>query len=102
MKLSKRFIKNAIYYINKIIDRAERGVFLVSDDESISTSELIDIISRKKNINFKLPFLSLILKVLISNTYIKLYGDLVVDNSETLTNVDCETLYSTKQGLVSI
>ena len=96
------FIENLMFYLNKIIERAERGVFLVSDDESISTSELIDIISKKKNINFKLPFLGLILMAIKPNMYTKLYGNLVIDNSDTLIKFDCKTPFSTKQGLASI
>ena len=96
------FIKNLMFYLNKIIERSERGVFLVSDDESISTSELIDIISKKKNINLKIPFLNLILMAIKPNMYTKLYGDLVIDNSDTLIKLDCKTPFSTKQGLASI
>ena len=87
------FIKNLIFYLNKIIERSERGVFLVSDDESISTSELIDIISKKKNINLKITFLNLILMAIKPKMYTKLYGDLVIDNSDTLIKLIVKPLF---------
>ena len=36
------------------------------------------------------------------NMYTKLYGNLVIDNSDTLIKFDCKTPFSTKQGLASI
>jgi len=99
------FLENLLFCIDQIILTSKKGFFLVSDNESISTSELIDMISislNKKNINFKIPFFELILKTISPNLHIKLYGSLVIDNSDTLDKLCCKLPFTVGQGITNM
>lgn len=79
-------INNLTSVLKHIIINEIEGEYLVSDDEPISTSDLILNLSKsigRKIYLFKVPFLEILLKLLKPGLYQKLFTDLVVDNSES-------------------
>lgn len=80
------YIGNLCYGINKIIERQLGGVFLISDDDYISTTGLIKLIdrnNRNRKCLIKIPLLKRILQIFKPNIYEKLYSDLIVDSKES-------------------
>ncbi|WP_375239824.1 NAD-dependent epimerase/dehydratase family protein [Aurantibacter sp.] len=80
------YIGNLCYGINKIIERQLGGVFLISDDNYISTTGLIKLIDRNnRNRKFliKIPLLKWFLQIFKPNIYEKLYSDLIVNSKES-------------------
>lgn len=85
-KRSIVFVGNVCHYIFQIIKLRERGIFIANEDESFSTSELINQISKalgKNIILFSIPLFNQILKILKPKYYQRLFENLEVDNSLT-------------------
>ncbi len=81
------YIGNLCFFIDAIIERQKGGVFLVSDDEPLSTTRLIELIAEnlhKKVYLVRVPFFESLLKFLKPSFYKRLYGSLEVDNKDTL------------------
>ncbi len=101
-KRSFVYIENLIYLINKAIERKQSGIFLASDDEPLSTTELIGLIAKyqqKKVWLFSIPLFQGILKTLKPSLYKKLYGSMEVDNRWTKEVLDFKNKISTKEGI---
>lgn len=99
------YIENLCFSLKKIIENSTVGTFLISDDQSISTSDLIKslVVNSKKNrFVFKVPFLSEILKSAAPSMYRKLFTNLVVDNSDSKSINGYENPYTLKEGLQRI
>jgi nucleoside-diphosphate-sugar epimerase len=85
-KRSIVFVGNVCHYIFQIIKLRERGIFIANEDESFSTSELINQISKalgKNIILFSIPLFNQILKIVKPKYYQRLFENLEVDNSLT-------------------
>lgn len=85
-KRSMVFVGNVCQYIFQIIKLKERGIFIANEDESLSTSELINQISTalgKNVILFSIPFSKQLLKILKPKYYQRLFGNFEVDNTLT-------------------
>jgi len=85
-KRSIVFVGNVCQYIFQIMQLKERGIFIANEDESFSTSELINQISKalgKNIILFSIPLFNQLLKILKPNYYQRLFENLEVDNSLT-------------------
>lgn len=97
------FVENLVAYIDRIIEKRESGVFIAMDKDSLSTSELLRLISkylRKKVILIKVPEIFLkIGNVFFPQILSRLYGSLEFDNSKTLKLLDFKTPYSTEEGI---
>jgi len=79
-------IQNLCYMIDEIIAQRQNGIFLVSDDEPLSTSRLIELIAKnldKKVYLIKIPFFESLLKIVKPSFHKRLYGSLEVDNTLT-------------------
>lgn len=86
------FIENLCSFIDAVIElhlkhgtRACR-VFLASDDESLSTTRLIELIAHKlekKIFLFQIPFFEIFLKRLKPSVYQRLYKSLEIDNTRS-------------------
>ncbi|MCF6339835.1 MAG: NAD-dependent epimerase/dehydratase family protein [Sulfurimonas sp.] len=96
------YIGNLCHLIDIILEKQPNGIFLASDDKSISTTQLIKIIVKelnKKMYLIKIPFFKEILKLLKPSFYKRLYESLEVDNSKTKIFLDFENLYSVEDGI---
>jgi UDP-glucose 4-epimerase len=97
------YIENLIGFIDRIIIKKASGVFIAMDDKAISTTELLNFISKylgKKNRLFKLPGLFIrVGKNIIPHVFDRLYGSLEVDNTKTLRALDYEPPFSTEEGI---
>jgi UDP-glucose 4-epimerase len=95
-------IQNLCYIINEVITRQKAGIFLASDDEPLSTSKLIKLISKnldKKIYLIKIPFFESLLKILKPLFHKRLYGSLEVDNRITKEKLNLSNPYSVEEGI---
>lgn len=101
-KRSFVYVGNLCVLIDSIIEKAQSGIFLASDDKAISTTELIALIAlgmNKKVYLFKLPFFKELLKVVKPSMYKRLYESLEVDTTQTKQKLDFQNPYTTKEGI---
>ncbi|MBK7627785.1 MAG: NAD-dependent epimerase/dehydratase family protein [Bacteroidales bacterium] len=102
-KRSFTFVENLVAYIDCIIEKRVSGLFIAKDKDSISTSELVKLISkylRKKVILIKVPEIFLkIGNLFFPQILSRLYGSLEFDNSKTLELLDFNPPYSTEEGI---
>lgn len=101
-KRSMVYIGNLCHIVDEIITQQKSGVFLVSDDEPLSTSKLINLISKnldKKIYLLKIPFFESLLKILKPSFHKRLYGSLEVDNSITKQKLNLSNPYSVEEGI---
>ena len=96
-------VRNLIEFIKCVIDKRINGVFLAKDDENISTSELIEIISNalhKRRIWIKVPKLLIhILRIMKPGLIVRLYGSLIIENSSTVRELGYKQKFSIDEGL---
>lgn len=95
-------IQNLSYIIDEIINQKQNGTFLVSDDESLSTSRLIELIAKnldKKVYLVKIPFFESLLKILKPSFHKRLYGSLEIDNTITKEKLNLKNPYSVEEGI---
>ena len=96
------YIGNLSYLITTIIDKQESGVFLASDDKSISTSQLIELIAKKLNKHIfllNIPFFEDILRILKPDFHKRLYGSFEIDNSLTRKILNLNNPYTIEEGI---
>ena len=101
-KRSMVYVGNLCHMIDVLIQTTKAGVFLVSDDKSYSTKELIQLISKslnKKIFLIKVPFFRKILKKVKPSFHKRLYESLEIDNNKSKHNLKLCNLYSTEEGL---
>ncbi len=101
-KRSMVYIGNLTHLIDEIIIQQKDGVFLASDNESISTAELIALIAKelnKKTILVKTPLFDTILKKIRQNIYKRLFKSLEVDNSKTKKVLNLKNPYTLEEGI---
>ncbi|MFW3344178.1 NAD-dependent epimerase/dehydratase family protein [Aliarcobacter butzleri] len=101
-KRSFIFIQNLLHIIEEVILQKKSGIFLACDDESLSTSRLIELIARnlgKKVYLVKIPFFETLLKVVKPSFHKRLYGSLEVDNSITKEKLNLKNPYSVEDGI---
>lgn len=101
-KRSMVYIGNLCHLVDEIITQQKAGIFLASDDEPLSTSKLIQLISRnldKKIYLIKIPFFKSLLKILKPSFHKRLYGSLEVDNSITKQKLNLSNPYSVEEGI---
>jgi len=96
------YIGNLSHLINEIIQQQKSGIFLASDDEPLSTTQLIETIADalgKKVYLIKIPFFGSFLKWVKPSFYQRLFGSLEVDNSQTKKVLQLKNPYSTEEGI---
>ncbi len=101
-KRSFVYIGNLLNLINIVIQKQEKGIFLAGDDEAISTTKLIKLISKelnKKTILIKIPLFPTLLKLLRPNIYQRLYGNLEINNDLTKKKLDFKNPYTVEEGI---
>ena len=101
-KRSMVYIGNLCYLINEVITQEKAGIFLASDDEPLSITRLIELISKnldKKIYLVKIPFFKTLLKILKPSFHKRLYGSLEIDNTITKEKVNLKNPYSVEDGI---
>ena len=96
------YVGNLTHLISEIIIQKKAGIFLASDDQSISTTHLIFSIAKalnKKSFLFSSHLLKWGLKVFKPALYQRLYKNLFVDNSYTRTQLHLKNPYSAQEGI---
>lgn len=95
-------IQNLCHMIDEVIIQQKAGIFLASDDESLSTTRLIELIAKnldKRVYLLKIPFFESLLKILKPSFHKRLYGSLEVDNSITKEKLNLQNPYSVEDGI---
>ncbi|AXX90443.1 epimerase [Arcobacter suis] len=95
-------MQNLCHLVEEVITQQKAGIFLASDDEPLSTSKLIKLISKnldKKIYLIKIPFFESLLKILKPSFHKRLYGSLEVDNSITKQKLNLSNPYSVEEGI---
>ncbi|MCT7537433.1 NAD-dependent epimerase/dehydratase family protein [Aliarcobacter butzleri] len=101
-KRSFIFIQNLLHIIDEVILQKKSGIFLACDDESLSTSKLIDLIAKnlaKKTYLIKIPFFESLLKILKPSFHKRLYESLEIDNTITKEKLNLKNPYSVGDGI---
>ena len=96
------YVGNLCHLIDEIVIQKKTGVFLASDDESLSTTRLIQLIAtglEKKVYLIKIPLFESLLKLVKPSFHKRLYESLEVDNSMTKEILCFKNLYSTEDGI---
>jgi nucleoside-diphosphate-sugar epimerase len=97
------FAENLVGFIDKIIETNAAGIFIAMDENAISTTELVNYISKyleKKVIIFKLPQLCLhVGSIFIPNIIDRLYGSSEFENNRTKEELNYRPNYSTEEGI---
>ncbi len=102
-KRSMCSVQNLIQLIDCVADRKKTGIFLASDKEPISTTDLCKLIAKHLNKNcllVSLPtFLRQLLKHMSPGHFERLFGSLEVNNNFTQHELDFHPQLSTDQGI---
>lgn len=96
------YVGNLCHLVDEVIKQKQSGIFLVSDDEAISTTKLIELIAKnldKKIYLIKILLFKTLLKLLKPSFYKRLYGSLEVDNTITKEKLSLVNPYSVEDGV---
>ncbi len=100
------YIGNLNFFIDRIIEKKESGVFLVSDERVLSTSELTELISKsldKRVYLVKVPFFETLLRLAKPSFHKRLFESLEVSNKKTISklleNGEKSLPYSVEDGI---
>lgn len=95
--------ENLVSFIDRIIEKKASGIFIAMDEDAISTSELVKMISLnmgKKIFLFRIPdFFIKIGTSFLPGIFDRLYGSFEMDNSETLRILDFKPPVSIREGI---
>jgi len=102
-KRSLVYVGNLSAMIQTIILQKKSGVFLASDKQAVSTTQLVEMLAEamgKKRVLISLPFfLRKFLLIIRPGLYERLFGNLEIDNHQTLQSLDFYPPFSTKEGI---
>ncbi len=96
------YIGNVAALIDTIIQKQKGGVFLASDDMTISTTGLIGLISKelgRKRYLIKIPFFEALVKILKPELHKRLYLNLEIDNTMTQKSLNFKNKYTLSEGI---
>ena len=99
------YIGNLSAIIDRIIKIEKPGIFLASDNRSVSTTELVRFIAEalnRKVFLISVPLFPLLLKRLKPSFYKRLYGSLEIDNTFTKKKLNFSNPYSVEEGIKSM
>lgn len=95
--------ENLVAFIDRIIERKVSGILIAMDAKPLSTTELVNLISKylnKKIYLFRMPGLFVkIGKYMIPKIFDRLYGSFEMDNTITLKKLDFFPPVSTEDGI---
>ncbi len=100
------YVGNLCFFMDVIIEKQIRGVFLVADERAVSTTELIELIAKavsKKVYLIRVPFFEGLLKLVKPSFHKRLFESLEIDNHDTLTRLfgkaQASLPYSVEEGI---
>jgi nucleoside-diphosphate-sugar epimerase len=97
------FAENLVGFIDQIIEKNASGIFISMDEKALSTTELVNYISKylgKKIILFKLPQIFFrIARVFIPGILESLYGSSEFENNKTKKVLNYRPHFSTEEGI---
>jgi UDP-glucose 4-epimerase len=96
------YIGNLSALIESILEHRLNGVFLASDDTTLSTTEFINKIAAtlgKKICLIHFPLFETLLKSLKPSFHKRLFGTLIVDNIQTKKRLNFQNPYTIDQGI---
>lgn len=96
------FVGNLCALMETILYKAKGGIFLASDANPVSTTELIQTMAkamRKKTFLFHLPLFESLLKRFFPLLHQRLFGNLVLNDAHTRQQLDFSPPYSTNEGI---
>jgi nucleoside-diphosphate-sugar epimerase len=95
--------ENLVAFIDRIIERKASGIFIAMDEDAISTSDLVKMISEnmgKRLISFRIPWFFIKIGLsFLPRIFDRLYGSFEMDNSETLRILDFKPPLTIKDGI---
>lgn len=102
-KRSLVYVGNLAATIQEIIQQRKSGIFLASDKQPVSTTQLVKMLADamgKKRMLISLPsFLGKFLLNIRPALYERLFGNLEIDNDQTLQSLNFSPPFSTKEGI---
>tara|TARA_X000001036_G_scaffold439262_1_gene489724 strand:+ start:3248 stop:4108 length:861 start_codon:yes stop_codon:yes gene_type:complete len=105
-KRSIVFVGNVCFILDQIICLKKSGIFIATDDNPLSTTELVELISKcldKKMFLVNIIFFETLLKIIKPSYYKRLFGSLFFDNSLTMKELNLSSnKYSTEHGIKTI
>jgi len=96
------YVGNLCALIECVVQRRAEGIFLASDDTTLSTSEFIRKIAQtsgKKLYLVNIPLFETLLKWVKPALYQRLYGNLTVDSTQTKAKLEFHNPYTTDEGI---
>ena len=105
-KRSMVFVGNICFILHQIIVQKKRGIFIATDNKPLSTTELVQLISKclnKKIFLIDIIFFETFLKIIKPSYYQRLFGNLFFDNTLTMKELNLnKNKYSTEYGIKTI
>lgn len=105
-KRSLVFVGNVCFILHRIIFLEKSGIFLSVDDNTLSTTELIQMLAKyldKKILLIDIIFFDKFLKIVKPSYYQRLFGSLVINNDYTMKKLKLEkNKHSTAYGIREI
>jgi nucleoside-diphosphate-sugar epimerase len=100
------FVENLVAYIDRIIERRASGLFIAMDQEPLSTTTLVILISKylgKKIVLIKAPHVLLkIAHLVVPSIVDRLYSSFEMNNNRTLELLDFKIPYTTEEGIAKM
>jgi len=96
------YLENLTHLMSEVIIQKKEGIFLASDDQPISTTELITLIAKalgKREVLFSFSPLKQTLKFLKPTLNQRLYENLFVDNTYTKEQLHLKNPYTATEGI---
>jgi len=97
------YIGNLTAMIQEILIQKKSGIFLASDQQTVSTTQLIEMLATamgKKRIIISFPsFFRKVFSISNPGLYARLFGNLEIDNNQTLQSLHFSPPFSPKEGI---
>jgi nucleoside-diphosphate-sugar epimerase len=97
------YIENLVGFIDRIIEKKASGIFIAMDEKPLSTTELVQYISKyfdKKIYLFRMPKIFIKIIAIISHGVANsLFGSFESDNQKTLQMLNFKPPYSSEEGV---
>lgn len=96
------YVGNLCALINSVLEYQTSGIFLACDDVSLSTTEFIRKIAitlEKKLYLIDAPFFEKILKLIKPSLHKRLFGNLIIDNTQTKIQLAFNNPYTVEEGI---
>lgn len=97
------FVGNLVAYLDAIIEKRASGIFIAKDVESLSTTELVELISKYLGKRTKLIFLPDIVlkvgKIFFPKITDRLFNSFELDNTKTIDTLNFKTPFTAEEGI---